>query len=138
MTEFSKEQRLLRRLEFTRTMDGGTKIVTSHMVVIGRRNDFPLSRIGFIVSKKLGGAVERNRVRRRLRELFRNHPHQPQGLDIVVIARGHAADADFVQLQRSFQEGLDRLLGRLNREQDKLGPSDGFVLRPVDRGTASL
>lgn len=136
MTEFSKEQRLLRRLEFTRTMDEGTKIVTPHMVVIGRRNDFPLSRIGFIVSKKLGGAVERNRVRRRLRELFRNHPHKPQGLDIVVIARGHAADADFAVLERSLREGLEKLMSRLNRE--KLGPSDGFVLRPRDRSTASL
>jgi|GEM_PF-1100428 ribonuclease P protein component len=136
MTEFSKEQRLLRRLEFTRTMDEGTKIVTPHMVVIGRRNDFPLSRIGFIVSKKLGGAVERNRVRRRLRELFRNLPHKPQGLDIVVIARGHAADADFAVLERSLREGLEKLMGRLNRE--KLGPSDGFVLRPRDCSTASV
>ncbi len=125
MLEFSKQQRLLRRIEFTRTMDAGTKVVTPHLVLIGRRNDEALSKIGFIVSKKVGSAVIRNLVKRRLREIFRTRLHKPQGLDLVVIARGLAAEADFDEVARSFHSALDRLQSRLQR------PAGGRMLSPV-------
>ncbi len=115
MLEFSKQQRLLRRTEFTRTMDAGTKVVTPHLVLIGRRNDESLSKIGFIVSKKVGGAVIRNLVKRRLREIFRTHLHKPQGIDIVVIARGLAAEAEFDEVARSFYAALEKLQSRMQR-----------------------
>ena len=113
MLEFSKQQRLLRRIDFTKTMDAGTKVVTPHLVMIGRRNDGSLSKIGFIVSKKVGSAVIRNLVKRRFREIFRTRLHRPQGLDIVVIARGLAAEADFDEVTRSFHSALDKLQRRL-------------------------
>jgi ribonuclease P protein component len=113
MLEFTKQQRLLRRPEFTKTMDAGTKVVTAHLVLIGRRNDEPLSKIGFIVSKKVGGAVTRNLVKRRLREMFRTQLHKPQGMDIVVIARAQAAEAEFGEVARSFYWALDKLQSRL-------------------------
>ena len=126
MLEFSKQQRLLRRAEFTRTMDAGTKVVTPHLVLIGRRNDETLSKIGFIVSKKVGNAVIRNLVKRRLRELFRTRLHKPEGLDIVVIARGTAAEADFDEVARSFHSALDRLQNRLQRTA-----SGGKMISPI-------
>ena len=125
MLEFSKQQRLLRRAEFTRTMDAGTKVVTPHLVLIGRRNDEALSKIGFIVSKKVGSAVIRNLVKRRLREIYRTRLHKPEGLDLVVIARGLAAEADFDEVARSFHSALDRLQSRLQR------PAGGRMLSPV-------
>jgi ribonuclease P protein component len=125
MLEFSKQQRLLRRIEFTRTMDAGTKVVTPHLVLIGRRNDEALSKIGFIVSKKVGSAVIRNLVKRRLREIYRTRLHQPQGLDLVVIARGLAAEADFDEVARSFHSALDRLQNRLQR------PAGGKAISPI-------
>jgi ribonuclease P protein component len=126
MLEFSKQQRLLRRIEFTKTMDAGTKVVTPHLVLIGRRNDETLSKIGFIVSKKVGGAVIRNLVKRRLREIFRTRLDKPEGLDIVVIARGSAAEADFDEVARSFHSALDRLQNRLLRPG-----SGGKMISPI-------
>lgn len=61
-------------------------------------NQLPHNRYGFVTSKRLGKAVARNRVRRRLREAVRALPARP-GLDIVVLARAPAAQADFRQLK---------------------------------------
>lgn len=113
---FPKQQRLLRRPEFTRTMDNGTKIVTPYLVMIGRRSSGPASRIGFIVSKKVGGAVTRNRVKRRLRELFRTLPDRPLGMDLVVIARGQAVDASYEALGQALTMALSKVNQRLEKD----------------------
>ena len=113
---FSKQLRLRRRPEFTRTMDNGTKIVTPYLVMIGRRSSGSATRIGFIVSKKVGGAVTRNRVRRRLRELFRKIPDRPLGMDLVVIARGQAAGAEFEALSQALTFALGKVDQRLQKD----------------------
>lgn len=60
-------------------------------------------RVGFVTSKRLGGAVVRNRVRRRLREIVRRHQGSlPSGIWLVVIARPAAARADFAALEREW------------------------------------
>ena len=115
MLEFPKQQRLLRRPQFTKTMDHGTKVVSPYLVIIARRNSEAVSKIGFIVSKKVGNAVIRNLVKRRLREIFRTYRLKPQGLDIVVIARGQAVGVAFGDLTVAFLEGLDKLRARLLR-----------------------
>ena len=97
-------------------MDNGTKIVTPYLVMIGRRSSGPTSRIGFIVSKKVGGAVTRNRVRRRLRELFRKIPDRPLGMDLVVIARGQAAGAEFEALGQALSFALGKVHQRLEKD----------------------
>lgn len=117
MLEFPKQQRLLRRLEFSQTMDEGTKVVMPHMVLIARRVDSSLARVGFIVSKKVGGAVERNSVKRRLRETYRLLQPRPLRIDLVIIARGRALDASFEELGASFREGLRRALAALERRE---------------------
>ncbi|MBC7658633.1 MAG: ribonuclease P protein component [Chitinophagaceae bacterium] len=114
---FPKLLRLRKRPEFTRTMDNGTKIVTPYLVMIGRRSSgSATTRIGFIVSKKVGGAVTRNRVRRRLRELFRTIPDRPLGMDLVVIARGQAAGAEFEALGQAFTFALGKVNQRLEKD----------------------
>ena len=58
------------------------------------------SRIGFVTGRRLGSAVVRNRVRRRLREIVRKHQHDlREGLWIVLIARRDAADASYLSLE---------------------------------------
>ncbi len=117
---FPKQLRLLKRPEFTRTMDNGTKVVTPYLVMLGRRSQGSTSRIGFIVSKKVGGAVTRNRVRRRLRELFRTLPNRPAGLDLVVIARNTAADATFEAIGEALGQALGKVHQRLAKEPVKV------------------
>lgn len=138
MLAFSKQQRLLRRIEFSRTMDGGVKFVTPHMVLIVRSSGGGLTRVGFIVSKKVGGAVERNRVKRRFREIFRKQLQKPPGCDLVIIARGPALAASYEDLERSMNEGFRRiqlLMEREGKATSRLEPTptektEGMRIRP--------
>ena len=75
----------------------------SYMVLYARRNRTDTNRVGITVSKKLGHAVVRNRVRRRLREVYRlNEEAFAPGWDIVVVARTKAIHADFGKLTAAY------------------------------------
>ena len=75
----------------------------SCLVLYARRNKLPANRVGITVSKKLGGAVVRNRVRRRLREVYRlNEAAFAPGWDIVVVARSRCVSASFQKLTDAY------------------------------------
>ena len=74
-----------------------------YLVMYARRNRLSTNRVGITVSKKLGKAHIRNRVRRRLREVYRlNEERFQPGWDIVVVARSKAVDAEFAKLTKSY------------------------------------
>ncbi len=75
----------------------------SYLVLYARKNHTATNRVGLTVSKKLGCAVVRNRVRRRLREIYRLHEQQfAPGWDIVAVARSRCVGADFCKLTQAF------------------------------------
>lgn len=75
----------------------------SYLVLYARRNRTGENRVGITVSKKLGGAVVRNRVRRRLREVYRlNEAKFAPGWDIVVVARSRCIGSDFQKLTAAY------------------------------------
>ena len=77
---------LKKNSDFRRLYSKGKSAVTPFMVVYCRRNGLDHNRVGYTVSTKLGHAVVRNRVRRRLREIYRLNSHQLKtGWDIVII-----------------------------------------------------
>lgn len=82
----------------------GKSVATKNIVIVVRRRKAPELRVGFSVSKKVGGAVMRNRVRRRLKEAFRACLPEidPRAL-LVVVARPPAADADFMRISEDIR-----------------------------------
>ena len=104
---------LKQNYEFRRLYQKGSSAVGGSMVLYCRKNRLGHNRLGVTVSVKLGGAVVRNRARRRLREVYRlNSPRLRQGWDIVLVARGRTLTARWPELNETFLR-LCRKLGLL-------------------------
>ena len=96
---FPREARLVRRGEFDAVYRAGKRRSSSHFTAFVKANDLPRSRFGFSIKKALGGAVVRNRIRRRLREIVRCHRGEiPTGWDIVIHPKSAVAKAPFTAL----------------------------------------
>ena len=98
---FPETLRLMRTSEFDRVKQRGHPERGKFMVlgILAIQNS-GVSRVGFITSRRLGSAVVRNRVRRRLREIVRKHqPDLREDFWIVLIARRDAADASYLSLE---------------------------------------
>lgn len=90
-----------------------------YLVLYARRNRTATNRVGITVSKKLGKAHIRNRVRRRLREVYRlNEARFAPGWDIVVVARTRAIQAPFAKLTEAYLS-LAQKAGILLNEEPK-------------------
>ena len=92
---FGKDRRLRKRADFLRVQSEGRRVTTPHftLLVAARGDDGApaCARLGIVVTKKIGGAVQRNRIKRVCRECFRLWPEMlPDGADLVVIARAGA------------------------------------------------
>ena len=89
--------------DFRRIYRRGRSAVSGGVVVYCLKNRKGMSRLGVTVSTKLGHAVVRNRVRRRLREIFRlNQGGLAQGYDMILVARTRAVGAEYRELERAF------------------------------------
>ena len=96
--------------EFRRLYARGRNAVTPTLVIYARRNRTDRTRVGFTVTVKLGHAVVRNRVRRRLREIYRLHEEELcRGFDLVIVARSRSVGAAYRDLERDFLSACGRL-----------------------------
>ena len=107
-----KAGRLAGRREFEAVFTGGKSWTNDLVALRALPNRSESNRYGFAAGKRLGGAVVRNRVRRRLREVVRLTPIR-SGWDMVFIARQSAAGTDYQALRKATEELLARaqLLG---------------------------
>jgi len=114
---FRHRQRLSRQRDFERVLARRCSRRDRLLVVYADRNGLAWSRLAIRTGRKVGGAVQRNRVRRRLREAFRHHQHAlPVGLDLICIVVGSSAvGASSAELTRS----LTRLIAQAAERLDK-------------------
>ena len=100
-----RKSRLTRRADFDRSIHGGRRFSSTSLALFVRDNEVGRLRVGLAVSRKLGNAVVRNRVKRRLREVVRTLDGGPlTGQDVVIVARPPAANAGYEALRKELSE----------------------------------
>ena len=114
--EFPKTRRLLKSKEFSDVFDKGVKAVTELLVVFAAPS--LQDRMGIIVSKKVGNAVVRNKVKRLLREHYRQlKQNHDESIELVVIARQSTKRAKASEIATSFEKSLTKLEGLLHQRK---------------------
>jgi ribonuclease P protein component len=109
---FGSDRRVRKHDEFVRAQRLGRRVSTAHfMLLVAPQEAVPprAARLGLVVSRKVGGAVERNRVKRLCRECFRQYPSLlPNGVDLIVIAREGAHELGLTDVRAEWRsvEGL--------------------------------
>jgi ribonuclease P protein component len=111
---------LKQNYEFRRLYSKGKSAASPYLALYVRKNRRRENRLGITVGSKLGNAVKRNRVRRRLKEIYRlNEDKFRKGCDIVVVARVKAVYARYGQLEQSFLALAQRLDLLASGEKDQ-------------------
>ena len=115
-----KGDRLKRRPDFRRVQDSGQRVHTRHFLLVLAVSPRASGRVGVTVTRKVGNAVERNRVKRVVREVYRRHRGWfPDGVDVVFIAKRGAPAIDFETLR----DEVRRARRTLQRKAAALGAS---------------
>ena len=119
--KFPRIARLLRHADFERVYERGRRHFSLHMTVFYLpRTPGESSRVGFTVGKVLGGAVERNRIRRRMREAVRQRRMENVAVDVVINPKKSVLTVEFaellVEVSRAF-EVIQRNLGEKGRKR---------------------
>ncbi len=101
------EEYLTKPKQYALVYNKGSSWTSNLVVMKALPNRLSLSRYGFSVSRRVGKAVIRNKVKRLLREILRSTPLEP-GWDIIFIARPAAASADYANLKKTVAGLLSR------------------------------
>ena len=104
-----RKYRLRRNSDFQQVRQHGKFNASPLMVLAFLRNELDHSRFGFVVSKRLGKAVQRNKIKRRMREATRLRiPQIKPGFDLVLIARQPIREANYTEIEQSLQHLLKK------------------------------
>lgn len=110
----TRGERIRRRPEFLAVQQRGTRVRGRHLTLFARPNGLDRNRLGIIATRKLGGAVRRNRAKRLMRELFR-HRKGGAGLDIVALLRPGFPEVPYRVLETDYGATLRRQRQRHGR-----------------------
>ena len=120
---FDKSRRLLTAAQYRAVFDGAVvKASHRHLLLLARHSETPRSRLGLVIAKKnVRKAVQRNRIKRIARELFRQLPPAEPPLDIVFLARRGLDELDNTALFATLGEQWQKL----TRKAAMIPPSRG-------------
>ncbi|MEX2446581.1 MAG: ribonuclease P protein component [Dehalococcoidia bacterium] len=101
-------ERLRRSQDFAAAMRRGRRARLPLLTLVASRTDRPVTRAGFAVSRRVGGAVVRNRLKRRLRMAMRALPWRP-GFDVVVVPQPECASARYEEVSGALEQAAHKL-----------------------------
>ena len=113
MTSFRPAEHVRKRADFELIYQTGFKRSGRLMTLFTKERDSGVARLGIAATRKMGGAVERNRAKRVVRELFRHHK-PAAAIDVVVIPRREFLDAPYEKVEAEFRSLLSRSPRRVN------------------------
>ncbi len=114
---FSKSFRLLNASDYQSVFnDAPFRASHQHLLILSRSNQTQTPRLGLVIAKKhIRLAVQRNRIKRILRETFRQNQQQLGGIDAVVLARAGLDKLDNQQLHKLFNKQWGRIIKKANK-----------------------
>lgn len=116
---FRPAQRIRRKKEFEKVFQGGFKYRTKQFIINYRANNLEHDRLGLVVSRKLGGAVRRNRIKHKIRELFRTNPIRTEpSTDLVVRPSLSFLDYNHNELERCWCQALNNIKDRQRQKKN--------------------
>ena len=111
MAGFRSDERIKTRAQFQQIYQKGARVHSRFGTLFVLANQLSFGRLGIAATKKLGGAVVRNRAKRLIREVFRRNKVAP-GFDVVVIPKRELLDASLTVLEADYRTTLERTLRR--------------------------
>ena len=123
-TSFGKTRRLLNAKDYSRVFDGAeARASHKHLLLLARTNSGPGHRLGLVIAKKnVRLAVQRNRIKRIAREVFRNLPESAPSLDAVLLARRGLDQLDNAELSTILQQQWQRLIRHASKPSQGTEP----------------
>jgi ribonuclease P protein component len=121
-TKFPRRWRLLKHADFDRVYEQGRRHFSSHLTVFYARQDRGAARVGFTVGRVLGGAVERNRIKRRLREAVRLRlALLPAAVDVVINPKKSVVRVEFSTLLDEVERAFEVIARKIAVESAREG-----------------
>jgi len=109
LSRFRPTQRIRRHAEFQEIYKNGARVHSRYCTLFIRPNQSMVGRLGIAATKKFGGAVQRNRAKRLIREIFRHNDIAP-GFDVVVVPKREFLGTSLTILEADYRTALERRL----------------------------
>ena len=87
-------------MEFNKVYKDGKNYWNRNLILYVRKNNLDISKVGYSISKKIGNSVTRNKVRRRMKEIYRlNYNYIRKGYDFILIPKKNIVDISYLELE---------------------------------------